>query len=125
MDRSLGTTTEGDHYTNLKDNVSQSLQKRCFLVAKYHKEKFKAKLNCLVKLDALQKLRRSSIHSKFIFPAFIVLMKNQDKIRFVSNFKELRKWITRSLFLVLFVRDTLNKLEVFQFATIIEISIGC
>jgi len=50
--------------------------------------------------------------------------KDTGEIRFVSDFRELNKYVQRRPFLVPPIRDTLNKMEGFQYVTTIDISMG-
>ena len=93
-------------------------------MAKCHEEKFKNELDRLVKLKVLRKLYGNETQENFAFPAFTVPKKDTGEIRFVSDFRELNKYVQRSPFLVPPIRDTLNKMEGFQYATTIDISMG-
>ena len=124
FDGTLGTMSGGQYHINLKDDTPRSLQKRCFPIAKCHEKKFKKELDRLEKLNVICKLYGDETQDKFAFPAFTIPKRNTDEVRFVSDFRELNKWVVRSPYLVPPIRDTLNKMEGFQYATTIDISMG-
>ena len=109
---------------NMKDDTSRSLQKRCFPVAKFHEKNFKQELDRLVKLSVVKRLCGHETQGDFAFPSFTMPKKNNDGIRFVTDFRELNEHVHRSPFLVPPTRDTLHKMEGFQFATTIDMSMG-
>ena len=123
FDGKLGLMSGGDYHITMKDDTPRSLQKRCFPVAKCHEKKFKQELDRLTKLNVIKRLFGHETQGNFAFPAFTMPKKNTDEIRFVTDFRELNKYVQRSPFLVPPMRDTLNKMEGFQFATTIDISI--
>ena len=58
------------------------------------------------------------------FPAFALPKKDTGEIRFLSDFRELNKCVQRNPFLVPPMRVTMNKMEGFQHATTIDVSMG-
>ncbi len=56
-------------------------------------------------------------------PSFIVLKQNQT-VQFVSDFREVNKRIVRNLFPILKISTVLQELEGFTYATALDLNIG-
>ena len=62
-------------------------------------------------------------HSEWAAPTFII-PKKDETVRFISNFRELNKWIQQKPFPIPKIQDLMLKLEGFQYGTSLDLNMG-
>jgi hypothetical protein len=83
-------------------------------------ETLKVEVERLCKSGVLRKVNRS----EWAAPTFII-PKKDGSVRFISDFRELKKWIRRKPFPIPKIQDMLLKLEGFKYATSLILNKGC
>jgi len=85
-----------------------------------HIQTLKAEVERLVKIGVLKKVNRS----EWAAPTFII-PKKDGSVRFISDFRELNKRILRKPYPIPNIQDMLLNLEGFQWATSLDLNMGC
>jgi len=85
-----------------------------------HVQTLKAEVERLVKIGVLQKVN----HSEWAAPAFII-PKKDGSVRFISDVRELNKRTLRKPHPVPNIKDMLLNIEGFQWATSLDLNMGC
>ena len=118
FDGSLGNwkTTPVDF--ELKEDAKPHSQ-RYFPVPHLYKETFKKELDRLVKLEVLEKVQQSEWGS----PTFII-PKKDNRVRFISDFRQLNNKIKRKPYPLPRIGDTLQQMDGFKYATSLDLNIG-
>jgi len=93
---------------------------RAHNIPRCHMQTLKAEVECLVKIGVLKKVSRS----EWAAPTFII-PKKDGSVRFISDFRELNKRTLRKLCPIPNVQDMLLNLEGFQWATSLDLNMGC
>ena len=92
---------------------------RVFPIPHIHKETLKKEVTRLVNLGVLKK----QPSSEWASPTFIILKLNQT-VRFISNFREVNKRIIITLFPIPKIKDLLTEMEGFIYATALDLNMG-
>ncbi len=115
--------TQGDWNTEpislkLKEGAKPCLC-RPFLTPNAHKEMLKTEVQMLCELGVL----KWQPESEWASPSFIVPKQNQT-VRFVSDFREVNKWIVRNPFSIPQISTVLQELEGFTYSTALDLTMG-
>ena len=92
---------------------------RPFPVPKVHEKTFRKEVDRLCELGVLRRLN----DSEWAAPTFII-PKKDNSVRFISDFRELNKWIVRKPYPIPKIQEMLLKLEGFQYASSIDLNMG-
>ena len=92
---------------------------RAFPIPKVHEETLKLELQRLCKIGVLRRVN----NSEWAAPTFIV-PKKDGTVHFISDFRELNKRIKRKPFPIPNIKDLLQKLEGFMYATSLDLNMG-
>jgi hypothetical protein len=92
---------------------------RAYPIPHKYVDTLKLEVECLCDIGVLKKVNRSD----WAAPTFIV-PKKDGSVQFISNFRELNKWIKRKPYPIPKIQDMLLKLEGFQFATSLDLNMG-
>jgi len=104
-----------------KSNLNFKKEHACaYNVPRCHIQTLKAEAERLVKIGVLKKVNRS----EWAAPTFII-PKKDGSVRFISDFRELNKRILRKPCPIPNMQDMLLNLEGFQWATSLDLNIGC
>ena len=90
-----------------------------FPVPRIHELTFKQELDRLKYLKVIKKINRSQWGA----PKFIIPKKNST-VRFISDFKELKKRILRQPYPIPKIQDLLLRLEGFRYGTTLDLNMG-
>jgi len=90
---------------------------RPYNIPRCHIQTLKAEVESLVKIGVLKKVNRS----EWAAPTFII-PKKDGSVRFISDFRELNKWILRKPYPIPNIQDMLLNLEGFQWATSLDLN---
>ena len=93
---------------------------RPFPTPKVHKETLKEELDRLCVLGVL----KWQPELEWVSPSFIVPKQNQT-VRFVSDFRGVNKWIVRNPFPIPKISTVLQELEGFTYATSLDLNMSC
>jgi hypothetical protein len=88
-------------------------------IPKAYEKTLKMEVDRLVQAGVLRLINQS----KWAAPTFIITKKDHT-VRFISDFRELKKRITRKPFPIPRIQDLLLKLEGFQYATSLDLNMG-
>jgi len=93
---------------------------RAYDTLQCHVQTLKAEVERIVKIGVLKKVNRS----EWAAPTFIIPEKD-GSVRFISDFRELNKRILRKPHPIPNIQDMLLNLEGFQWATSLDLNMGC
>ena len=119
FDGTLGRWKSDPYEIQLKEGV-QPHHAKAFPIPKIHEQTLRDEVQRLVKIGVLRKVNRS----EWAAPTFIIPKKDAT-VRFISDFRELNKRIKRKPHPIPNIQDMLMKMEGFQFATSLDLNMGC
>ena len=118
FDGTLGTWQGTEVDLQLKEGAVP-YHAKAFPVPKVHMDSLKMEVERLCKLGVLKRVNRS----EWAAPTFII-PKKDGTVRFISDFRELNKWIRRQPYPIPHIQDMLLNLEGFQYATSLDLNMG-
>lgn len=92
---------------------------RAFPIPQIHEQTVRKEVDRLCKLGVLKKQN----NSEYAAPTFIIPKKNQT-VRFISDFRKLNQMIVRHPFPIPLIKDLLQKLEGFMYASSLDLNMG-
>ena len=98
-------------------------QARPFPVPRVHLETVKKELKRLCKIGVLRKIPDDDDGREYQFPTFVIPKKN-GTVRLVSDFRKLNEQIKRSPYPIPVIKDILQQLEGFTYATSLDLNMG-
>jgi hypothetical protein len=118
FDGTLGHWNDVELKVKLKPDATP-YHARAYPIPHKYVDTLKLELERLCKIGVLKKVNRS----KWAAPTFIV-PKKDGSVQFISDFRELNKWIKQKPYPIPKIQDMLLKLEGFQFATSLDLNSG-
>ena len=118
FDGTLGNWKGKDYNIELRPDA-MPYHARAYPIPKVYEQTLRHEVDPLCHIGVLKKVN----HSEWAAPTFII-PKKDGTVRFISDFHELNKRITRKPFLIPKIQDLLLKLEGFQYATSLDLNMG-
>jgi hypothetical protein len=119
FDGALGTWNGPPVALRLKKDATPHFA-RPFSVPHIHERTLKIEIDRLVKLGVLKWTKAN----KWAAPTFIT-PKKDGRVRFISDFRKLNKWLRQAPYPIPKIQDLLHKLEGFMCATSLDLNMGC
>jgi hypothetical protein len=118
FDGSLGKWNGIEYDIELKPDAKPS-HARAYPVPRIHEATLKVEVARLCKIGVLRKINRS----EWAAPSFLI-PKKDDTVRFISDFRNLNKFIKRKPYPLPKIQDLLLKLEGFNYGTSLDLNMG-
>jgi hypothetical protein len=110
---------EGDEYNIDLIEGAKPYHAKVFPIPRVHLETLKAEVQRLCDLGVLKRVNRS----EWAAPTFII-PKKDGSVCFISDFRELNKWIKRRPYPIPKIHNLLLQLEGFQYASSLDLNMG-
>jgi RNase H-like domain found in reverse transcriptase/Reverse transcriptase (RNA-dependent DNA polymerase)/Integrase zinc binding domain len=118
FDGTLGYWLNEEYDIELKPGA-KPYHARAYGIPKAYEDITKVEVQRLCEIGVIRKVNRSM----WAAPTFVI-PKKDGTVRFISDFRELNKWIKRKPFPIPLIQDLLLKLEGFQYATSLDLNMG-
>ena len=123
FNNTLGTYPDEKIHLDLKENAIPHCQPRAYSVPHNHRDVFKAELDRLVKIGVLEEGSRSEwIAGTFIIPKKLLPGEKTPRVRWISDFRGLNKYLKRKTYPIPRIGDILARRTGYEFLTKMDIS---